>query len=1399
MSGAAVLIGSNQDDAASAVTGIGFSFDYEGVGYTDFSVSSNGGMSLGTTQITAYSVDNISDSQYNPKIMAFMADGTTSSGNVSTVLVGSSPNQVRVIQWNTGVDYNASAPNCLFQVWLHESTNVIEFHYGTGAPTGGGSYWWTGISGATGANFLNIRPGPTASNSDVTRLGAWPGSDQVFSFTPPSANCSTPVPGNTLASVTSGCPGMSTNLSMQTPGPGPGITYQWQSSPDGSTWADIGGATNQTYTSPALASTTWFQCNVTCSIGPVTVNSTPVQITVTSPAPSYYSYAGVQYTENFSTWQNLCSTNDVPTSGYWKNTPAYGPGSWRSSNTTTAESGWPSTSGWNYPQNTWADAPMARFHNRSETPAGTSGTLDFYVDMSAAIGGEKLRFDYINGGNTILVQVSTDAGVTFTTLATINGPYGSFQAAEFTLNTTSATTVIRIKSTALGGNNNDTGIDNFRIVPVPTCAAPTSPTATATAPGSVDIGWTCSGCTGNYYVEYGAPGFTLGTGTVAGPFSGSPATISGLANGSYQAYVRQDCGGNGISENAGPLSFNLVAGDFCANAIDISALGLPADDSSYPVAGSTTGAQNDYATSACGSQPGPDVVLYHDVEPGATLRFTPQSTGKLSIAIGGSCPGTTSLACNDGGYLTLGPNVVAFGQWGDPTFLWTNNGCSTERVYVLLDGSNATVYMWNYAYTPPGGPFCATVNGVTVNTVNTGTGATVSWPASCSGNVIVEYGPAGFTPGTDNTAGVGGTAVAVSGTSTTLSGLTLDQAYDVYVRQDCDNGNYSANGTATTFTLHNGDDCSRVIALSGASGSMTINTTGANNDADFCNVGATGGDLILSYAVQDGYGIYFTSAPVSPYAGQVAIGAGTNCPGSTVLYCNAGAADYFWVNNTGSTVNVFFVQDGSDEGETTVEWSYLPACAFLDSDGDGINDCDDSCPSLPGQEGDPCTTGNGDPGVITNCECVFHCGGNGVVVEVVTDWNALDLSWEITDEMNTVIASYAFTMADDATTVTREVCLSSIPGDACYGFRLMDSYGDGLAGAGSWELRTLGGKVLLRDDFATGSQTPSATPQTPSYGSGHSFCLPEGPSRIMANECNVFTNGMYDKVYCSKVTGATQYQFEFSNPDAGYMRRIARPHNYVVFYEMVSSPLVPGVVYFTRARTNEQGPLASAHWGSGCDLGLGIAQVVQCTQLIQAPAYGHSCNETRSFTAPYNYLYARPVTGATTYTFKITGDDGNYNSGIEFVRNTYILALGWGTNEAPALTDQTTYQVQVRVTVNGIEGTYCGNTCNVTIDNNPNLGIRVAQTEGQPELNLWPNPNNGQHLNVALSGLDSKVSTADVRLMDLTGRVALGTQLNVVDGAINSVIELGNAANGTYLLQVIAGGNTYTQRVVVNK
>jgi hypothetical protein len=74
-------------------------------------------------------------------------------------------------------------------------------------------------------------------------------------------------------------------LSLQNVLSGNGILYQWQSSPDGITYADISGAIASTYTATPL-DTSFYQCIVTCPNGPLTATSTPVQVTFANTAPT---------------------------------------------------------------------------------------------------------------------------------------------------------------------------------------------------------------------------------------------------------------------------------------------------------------------------------------------------------------------------------------------------------------------------------------------------------------------------------------------------------------------------------------------------------------------------------------------------------------------------------------------------------------------------------------------------------------------------------------------------------------------------------------------------------------------------------------------------------------------------------------------------------------------------------------------------------------------------------------------------------------------------------------------------------------------------------------------------------------------------------------------------------
>ncbi|HQV40176.1 MAG TPA: GEVED domain-containing protein, partial [Flavobacteriales bacterium] len=308
--------------------------------------------------------------------------------------------------------------------------------------------------------------------------------------------------------------------------------------------------------------------------------------------------------------------------------------------------------------------------------------------------------------------------------------------------------------------------------------------------------------------------------------------------------------------------------------------------------------------------------------------------------------------------------------------------------------------------------------------------------------------------------------------------------------------------------------------------------------------------------------------------------------------------------------------------------------------------------------------------------------GNSVVVAINTDASPSEIGWELTDASNITIATggpSAISGLDQQT-----VLLDALPASACYGFTLTDSYGDGIIG-GNWQLKTMDGKVLVGDDFDGGGNSPSLTPAYAPY-TEHTFCLPPGPANIANKSCGILNFSMNSYVYCRNVAGAGNYQFEFSNPDAGYIRRIAVNTNKVRFNQMNTSPLTPGVKYFVRVRTNDAGPLASAHFGAGCEVA--ISSTVPCTELISAPTYGHSCDEERAFNTNNSFIYAMPVVGATEYQFRLTIPSEGYDE--TFIRSTYILQLKW--NNHPPMVNGSTYNVQVNVKVGATYSGFCGQT-----------------------------------------------------------------------------------------------------------
>lgn len=128
-------------------------------------------------------------------------------------------------------------------------------------------------------------------------------------------NCAgAPAASNTLISDDSVCVGELVSLSLDFTYSGVGINYQWQSSPNGTSWTDITGANNPLYSLNVL-SIGYYQCIISCAGGSNTT-STPVAVYLNPFMTCYCSAynppcSGSDYISNVSITSTTLNNNSV--------------------------------------------------------------------------------------------------------------------------------------------------------------------------------------------------------------------------------------------------------------------------------------------------------------------------------------------------------------------------------------------------------------------------------------------------------------------------------------------------------------------------------------------------------------------------------------------------------------------------------------------------------------------------------------------------------------------------------------------------------------------------------------------------------------------------------------------------------------------------------------------------------------------------------------------------------------------------------------------------------------------------------------------------------------------------------------------------------------------------------
>ena len=374
-------------------------------------------------------------------------------------------------------------------------------------------------------------------------------------------------------------------------------------------------------------------------------------------------------------------------------------------------------------------------------PTLAAGLITPSVDITPLTNPSLMFWYNMNGADMGSINVDVYDGTWHTDVFSISGNQGDVWTKVIVdISTFTSPVQIKFRSITGAGWLSDAAIDDVSIEEGPACFDPSALAAQNATMTSADLSWTSSATTFN--IEYGADGFTQGTGTAVNGVTANPYTLSGLTSATpYEFYVQADCGSGNLSAWVGPFAFGTLSClviDQCDYTLDMT----DSYGDTWNGAGIT--------------------VMQNGIEVGT---YT-ESTGSNSVATIGLCDASNiQLVWTAGGY----PDECSF-TLTDPF---------GTVVITVADGSTLTdanvFHTFTSACTPPA---CPAVTNLSAGTITT-TSAILSWTNGGSETAWnVEYGISGYTQGT-------GTTVAVTSNPYTLSGLTSSTSYDFYVQADC--------------------------------------------------------------------------------------------------------------------------------------------------------------------------------------------------------------------------------------------------------------------------------------------------------------------------------------------------------------------------------------------------------------------------------------------------------------------------------------------------------------------------------------------------------------------------------------------------------------------------------------
>ncbi len=499
--------------------------------------------------------------------------------------------------------------------------------------------------------------------------------------------------------------------------------------------------------------------------------------------------------------------------------------------------------------------------------------------------------------------------------------------------------------------------------------------------------------------------------------------------------------------------------------------------------------------------------------------------------------------------------------------------------------------------------------------------------------------------------------------------------------------------------------------------------------------------------------------------------------------------------------------------------------ADTDSDGDGVANCNDNCPNVPGVVGTPCNDNNintFNDALNANCICAgtpTACNDVSLTLNLDGQTPTNHTSWDIVTSGTTAPSICSGTGYASNSTVVVTCCLVT----GCYDLRVFDSFGDGMT-TGGYVLRDVNNNRII-DNAGNGAGFTTLSEVRNTSNVPLSFCLPTGPDALVSgcDQENLLLTSVIQVSADPAVTaqyGTTAmtsgYQYWIFNPNGGYTRRLFQSHSapgsgyppatpanlrasYFKLSAMSSAPAIPQFTLLNiRVRSRVAG--VDGLFGPACRIKIDPLAACAATQLTITATPIISCGAV-GLNLALGVLWSDQVGAANKYQFEFV----NANTNVllrKIASPTRNLNMStWGSTVALP-TCNVPYNVRVRASFDG--GTnYCpfGPVCQVTFSCGPTDSREaMLAPQGNEGLQLWPNPNRGDQLNVRIEDLGFKTGTATIDVIDLFGKHVLVQTINVDGSALNYVMDLSSdIADGLYVVNVTTADKTFTRRLVITR